>query len=142
MHFIQWMECAMYYEISVFDTTCFQSTMWMLQMYAVGWNMPCTVLLNHHTCFQSTIWISGTYCIRRHWISVYVQYPSKLLNNDDGQWSMLNEYGHLHIGQKTIIYWLSLLTNNNKNLQQISCATTICNFSWCLDKWSKILIDI
>ena len=38
MHFMQWMECAMYYEISVFDTTCFQSTIWVLQMYAVGWN--------------------------------------------------------------------------------------------------------
>ena len=31
MHFMQWMDCAMYYEISVFDTTCFQSTIWMLQ---------------------------------------------------------------------------------------------------------------
>ena len=51
MHFMQWMECAMYYEISAYDTTCFQSTIWMLQMYAVGWNMPCTVLLNSDTCF-------------------------------------------------------------------------------------------
>ena len=51
MHFMQWMECAMCYEISVFDNTCFQSTICMLQMYAVGWNMPCTALLNSHTCF-------------------------------------------------------------------------------------------
>ena len=32
-------------------------------MYAMEYNLPCTVLLNHHTCFQPTMWMSGSYCV-------------------------------------------------------------------------------
>ena len=32
-------------------------------MYAMEWNVPCTVLFNDHTCFQPTVSISVTYLI-------------------------------------------------------------------------------
>ena len=143
MHFMQWMECAMYYEISVFDSTCFQSTIiWMLQMYAVGWNMPCSVLLNSHTCFNLP------YGSQEHIVSQDIEYPY-MYSTLASYWTMMpNEYGHLHTGQKTnewsIHYHYLQITI--KNLPQTSCETTnsyyLCHYSWCLGKWSKILIDI
>ena len=27
-------------------------------MYAMEWNVPCTIFLNHHTCFQPTVSMS------------------------------------------------------------------------------------
>ena len=29
-------------------------------MYAMEWNVPCTILLNHHSCFQPTVLMSVT----------------------------------------------------------------------------------
>ena len=42
---------------------CFCSTKWIDvgRMYAMEWNVPCTILLNHHTCFQPTVSMSVTY---------------------------------------------------------------------------------
>ena len=29
-------------------------------IYAMGWNVPSTVWLNHHTCLQPATWMPGT----------------------------------------------------------------------------------
>ena len=71
-------------------------------IYAMGWNVPSTVWLNHHTCFQPATWMPETYSSWEHIIlyakiiAVHVQCPNKLLHNNDGHELTL----HANIAQK------------------------------------------
>ena len=53
---------------------------WVHRNVAMEWNLPITVLLNHHTC--STYSVDIRNILYANIISVDVQYPNKLFHND------------------------------------------------------------
>ena len=89
-----------------------------------GWNLPSTVLLNHHTC--STYNVDVRNILYAKIISVDVQYPNKLLHNN-GKWWTLHAKWSWNIYILISYYTLSLPRNNIKT----------CNKQLIISPWQR-----